>query len=70
MRRKAELVDKAKQMLIGGKKEALEPVLSEDFDLRKSVYNISPANLKIIEIARNAGAHARQTGSVGGQPVL
>ena len=65
MRRKAELVDKAKTLLLGGQKEALGPVLSEDFDLRKSVYNISPANLKIIEIARNAGAHAKQTGSGG-----
>ncbi len=43
-----ELVDKAKTLLLGGKKDALGAVLSEDFDLRKSVYNISPANLKII----------------------
>jgi glucuronokinase len=65
MRQKAGLVDKAKAELLRGNKQALGPILSEDFDLRRSVYTISPANLKLITIARELGAHAKQTGSGG-----
>jgi glucuronokinase len=65
MRKKAELVDEAKEALLRGDKEALGPILSRDFDLRRSVYTISPENLLLIEIARELGAHAKQTGSGG-----
>ncbi len=65
MSRKAELVDEALSELAKGNKDALGPILSRDFNLRKSVYNIVPANLKIIEIAEAEGAHAKQTGSGG-----
>ncbi|MBA7658133.1 hypothetical protein ES703_66081 [subsurface metagenome] len=65
MRRKALLVDEAKAQLVKGNKAALGPILSKDFNLRKSVYSISPENLKLIEIAGELGAHAKQTGSGG-----
>jgi glucuronokinase len=65
MAAKAGLVEEARRELLAGNKEALGPILSRDFDLRKSVYSISPANLQIVEIARTAGAHAKQTGSGG-----
>ncbi len=65
MRRKAALVDEARAQLLGGNKNALGPILTRDFDLRKSVYDITPDNLRLIEIARQLGAHAKQTGSGG-----
>ncbi len=65
MRKKAELVDEAKDELLQGKKDALGPILTRDFDLRRSVYTISPENLLLIEIARGLGSHAKQTGSGG-----
>jgi len=65
MRKKAELVEEAKDGLLKGNKDALGPILSRDFDLRRSVYTINPENLLLIEIARGLGAHAKQTGSGG-----
>jgi glucuronokinase len=65
MRKKATLVDEARTQLLAGNNEALGPILTEDFDLRQSVYEISPPNLKMITIARDLGAHAKQTGSGG-----
>jgi glucuronokinase len=65
MAAKAALVEEARRELAAGNKEALGPILSRDFDLRKSVYAISPANLQIVDIARSLGAHAKQTGSGG-----
>jgi len=65
MRQKAALVDEARAELQKGNKKALGPILSRDFDLRKSVYNISSENLRLIEIALENGSHAKQTGSGG-----
>lgn len=65
MRQKAALVVEARSELESGNREALGPILSRDFDLRKSVYTIGPANMRLIEIAREHGAHAKQTGSGG-----
>ena len=56
---------KGQALLKKGDKEALGPILSRDFDLRRSVYTISPENLLLIEVAREMGAHAKQTGSGG-----
>ena len=65
MRKKAELVDEAREELTKGNSTALGPILSRDFDLRRSVYSISPENLLLVEIARGLDTHAKQTGSGG-----
>ena len=65
MKQKAALVEEAEAQLLTGNKQALGPIISRDFDLRSSVYTISPDNMKLIEIARSLGAHAKQTGSGG-----
>jgi glucuronokinase len=65
MRKKAELVDEAREELSKGNSAALGSILSRDFDLRRSVYSISPENLLLVEIARGLDTHAKQTGSGG-----
>lgn len=65
MRKKAELVEEAREELTKGNRDALGPILSRDFDLRRSVYAISPENLLLVEIARGLDTHAKQTGSGG-----
>lgn len=65
MKQKAALVDEAKECLLAGNKQSLGPIMSRDFDIRKSVYSITPANLRLMEIAREHGSHAKQTGSGG-----
>ena len=65
MRRKAGLVDQAKALLLRGRGPEIGPLMSEDFDLRKTAYTISRENLEMVEIARSHGAHAKFTGSGG-----
>jgi len=65
MEQKAALVVEARTALERGNRNALGPILSRDFNLRKSVYSIGSANMRLIEIARDHGAHAKQTGSGG-----
>lgn len=65
MERKAALACEARRLLLDGGKEALGPIMSRDFDLRESIYDITPRNLRLIEITRGAGAHAKLAGSGG-----
>ena len=61
----ADLTDKARDALIGGQPKLLGPLMSENFDLRKSLYRLSKRNIQMIEIARAQGAHAKFAGSGG-----
>ncbi len=65
MQEKAALVDEAKAALLEGRAEALGPIMSRDFELRCQVYEVSPGDRKMVEIARDLGTHAKLTGSGG-----
>lgn len=65
MRQKVLLVDEARSALEAGRKNELGRLLDQDFDLRKSVYQLSPGNLEMVAIARQNGSHANNSGSGG-----
>lgn len=65
MRQKAELVDRARKCLEDGDTGDLRNIINRDFELRRSVYDLSKENIKMIEIARDHGAAAKFTGSGG-----
>ena len=65
MTRKAALVEEVVACLERGGGAEIGPLMSRDFDLRRSVYTLSPQNLRMIEIAREGGAHANFSGSGG-----
>ena len=65
MREKALLVDQARKILLAGEKEKLTDIMRQDFELRRSIYDLSEENLRMIEIARNQGTSAKFTGSGG-----
>ena len=65
MASKAALVDEAVACLERGRGHELGPLLDRDFDLRRSVYTLSPQNVRMVEIARAHGSHANFTGSGG-----
>jgi glucuronokinase len=65
MKAKAHLVDEARECLMKGQKDKLGPIMSRDFELRKSVYSLSEENIRMIEIAKKMDAHAKFTGSGG-----
>ena len=61
----ATLAQQGRDLLSQGKGQELGPLLNRNFDLRKSIYRLSPGNLDMIEAARSAGASAKFTGSGG-----
>lgn len=65
MRFWAKLADTLKNHLVHGRKEKVGDVLNANFDRRRKLYEISPANLQMVDEARLAGASAKFTGSGG-----
>jgi glucuronokinase len=39
--------------------------MNENFDLRRTIMNIAPENLRMVEVARSTGASAKFAGSGG-----
>ncbi|MFH0912028.1 MAG: GHMP kinase [Planctomycetota bacterium] len=65
MRYWARLTDRVRGALLRGDKEAVGPLLDANFDRRRRLYRISEGNLRMVELARSAGASAKFTGSGG-----
>jgi glucuronokinase len=60
-----QLTDEGKAALMSGNWDELHRVMNANFDLRKSIMNIAPENLRMVEVARSAGASAKFAGSGG-----
>jgi len=45
--------------------EELGVVMNANFDLRRTIMNIAPENLRMVEVARSTGASAKFAGSGG-----
>ena len=65
MAAKAALVDEALAALRQGHRGRLGPIMDRDFDLRQAVYGLPPEQVRMINLAREQGAHAKFTGSGG-----
>lgn len=61
----AELTDQVRDALLEGRTEEVGELLNANFDLRRSIYNIHPENIQMIDSARLVGASAKFTGSGG-----
>ncbi len=60
-----ELTDRAREALMAGDWESLGRCVNENFDLRRTIMNIAPENLRMVEAARGTGASAKFAGSGG-----
>jgi len=65
MQKYRELTDRGKAALMAGDWPALHRVTDENFDLRQTIMNIAPENLRMVEVARSVGASAKFAGSGG-----
>ena len=65
MKEKANLVDKAINLIESGKGKEIGPLMDQDFNLRASVYNLPNPQINMIMIARKNGSHAKFSGSGG-----
>jgi glucuronokinase len=65
MQKYRELTDQGRTALMSGDWDALNVVMNANFDLRRTIMNIAPENLRMVEVARSTGASAKFAGSGG-----
>ena len=65
MRTYRDLTDQGRDALMSGDWPALNAVVNQNFDLRRTFMAIAPENLRMVEVARRTGASAKFCGSGG-----
>ncbi len=65
MDRFGEITLEFREALGRGDYDRIHCLMNDNFDLRRSIMNISKENLRMVELAREAGASAKFTGSGG-----
>lgn len=65
MQKYRELTDRGRVALLAGDWNALGQIMNDNFDLRQTIMNIAPENLRMVEVARSTGASAKFAGSGG-----
>ncbi|HZN65771.1 MAG TPA: hypothetical protein VFB66_10795 [Tepidisphaeraceae bacterium] len=65
MQKYRDLTDKGRVALMSGDWDALNRIMNENFDLRKTFMHIAPENQRMVEVARSTGASAKFCGSGG-----
>ena len=65
MKRWAAIAEDGRDALLTGDSARFDRLINENFDLRASLYRISPENLQMVRAAREAGATAKFAGSGG-----
>ena len=65
MQKYRQLTDRGRAALMSSDWETLGRVMDENFDLRRTIMNIAPENLRMVEVARSTGASAKFCGSGG-----
>ncbi len=65
IRKWVELTDQVKECLYGKNLSILPDLINRNFDIRRSVMDISKDNLQMVTTARSSGASAKFTGSGG-----
>jgi glucuronokinase len=65
MKQCAELAARGREALLHRDYEELGRLMNENFDNRRSIYNLPPWQIEMIEVARRCGASAQFSGSGG-----
>lgn len=61
----ANLTDRFRVVLESGNLGELDQIINANFDLRRSIMNLNPQHVAMVEAARSVGASAKYTGSGG-----
>jgi len=61
----AECARKARELLVAGRPLEIGPMLDENFALRRSIYNLDPTNVLMVETAQRFGCGCKFAGSGG-----
>jgi glucuronokinase len=65
MKHFAGLAAQAREALLNREAERLGKLMNENFDTRRSIYNLPPWQVQMVEVARRCGASAKFAGSGG-----
>jgi glucuronokinase len=65
MERFASIAARGRAALASGDRKTLDGLVNENFDLRRSVFNLPPWQILMVDTARQAGASAKFAGSGG-----
>jgi glucuronokinase len=65
MQRFAQLAEQGKRALQNRDQQALHQLINANFDLRRSICELNPAHVEMVEVARSVGASAKYCGSGG-----
>jgi glucuronokinase len=65
MKRFAEIAATGREALLRGDTKRLMELIDENFDTRRSIFNLSPWQIQMVEVARQCGAGAKFAGSGG-----
>lgn len=65
MQQFAELAAEARRVLLAREPEQLKPLMDANFDLRRTIMDLAPGHIRMVETARAAGASAKFAGSGG-----
>jgi glucuronokinase len=65
MRRFAKIAACGRDALLGADTDAFAALVDENFDTRRSIYNLPPWQIQMVEAARECGASAKFAGSGG-----
>jgi glucuronokinase len=65
MERFASIAARGRTALASGDRKTLDVLVNENFDLRRSVFNLPPWQILMVDTARQAGASAKFAGSGG-----
>jgi glucuronokinase len=55
----------AHDLLVAGRGDEIGPLMDQNFDLRTTLYDLSPGDVSMVELARSVGAHCKFSGSGG-----
>jgi glucuronokinase len=61
----AELARQGRECLLAGDHETLAQLMNQNFDTRRTIYNLNPKHIRMVELARELGASAKFAGSGG-----
>jgi galactokinase/mevalonate kinase-like predicted kinase len=65
MSRFAALTDRFRDAFVSGMVEEIDSIINANFDLRRSIMDLNPQHVALVDAARKAGASAKFTGSGG-----
>jgi glucuronokinase len=61
----ADLARQARECLLAGDYGELARLMNQNFDTRRTIYNINPKHIRMVELAREIGASSKFAGSGG-----